>query len=129
VSLHSMYHERIKAAYSNYSFWEALPLFEFFCLARILPYMTNEREKECILNGLDRIFNEVMRPKSIALYNGGSDFGDQQSVTVIVPCLGSAMEEKYQSGCAKLLALNVSFPRVRSESLIVPGQRTTNNRK
>src|SRR5580700_4840919 len=51
----AFFYNRIYSAFEYYTFWEALPLFDFFCLARILPYMTLTKEKQCILNGLQRI--------------------------------------------------------------------------
>jgi hypothetical protein len=119
VSLLSMYYEKVKASYCDYAFWDMVPLFEFFCLARILPYMTVEKEKICILNGLERVYNDLfgdndaklanqlLEPRHADLQRPYSP--NEHNVTVIVPALGPAMEQPYASGSAKLLTLNVSF--------------------
>lgn len=119
VSLLSMYYEKVKAAYCDYAFWDMVPLFEFFCLARILPYMTEDKEKVCVLNGLARIHNDLFGDSEAKLANQlleprHADLGrpyspNEHRVTVIVPALGPAMEQPYASGSAKLLTLNVRF--------------------
>ncbi|KAF2668333.1 hypothetical protein BT63DRAFT_440515 [Microthyrium microscopicum] len=116
VSLLSMYYEKVKAAYCDYALWDLVPLFEFFCLARILPYFTELKEKHCILNGLERIYNdlfgdldskranELLEPRHVDLERPYSPH--DRKVTVIVPALGPAMETQYASGSVKLLTLN-----------------------
>jgi hypothetical protein len=114
TSMLTFYYEKIKAAYCEYAIWDVVPLFEFFCLARILPYMTEEKEKVCILNGLERVYKDLFsnsKPPSptnevdLSLpYNQDSE----GKTTVIVPALGAAMEAAYPGGQIKLLTLNAN---------------------
>ncbi|KAF2395651.1 hypothetical protein EJ06DRAFT_266508 [Trichodelitschia bisporula] len=118
VSILAMYCEKVKAAYCEYAFWDIVPLFEFFCLARILPYMTEESEKNCIMNGLERIYDSlfsggIFPPQQylavtpVSRVNLDAPFTTKdRKVTVLVPALGRAMEEVYSSGAIKLLTLN-----------------------
>ena len=116
----ALYHEKIKAAYSDYAFWDIVPLFEYFCLARILPYMTEESEKTCVLNGLQRVYVDLFghdlpeTSEVLDVHANPTDLSlpyDEEvdgKVTVIVPALGPAMEAPYPGGQVKLLTLNVS---------------------
>ena len=102
------FNTRICSAYYNYKFWEAVPLFEFFTLARILPYMTQENEKQCIINGLCRIIEDLYQtryPKVSSSNNGERKM--EGSSTVIVPALGCDMGRLYRDGEVKLLAKKV----------------------
>jgi hypothetical protein len=122
VSILAMYYEKVKAAYCDYAFWDMVPLFEYFCLARILPYMTTEAEKKCILTGLERIYYGMFSGEDISVpanlpktptlsVDLDTPFvGQDRRVTVIIPALGRAMEEVYSSGSTKLLTLNVRCP-------------------
>jgi hypothetical protein len=131
-----MFHEKIREGYSQYAFWEAVPLFEFFCLARILPYMTLHREKDCIIKGLARIYSDLYSlgwsPTSPTFgLDSGSPQSDPESleykVTVIVPALGAAMDKVYASGAPKLLALNVSDSVLQQKMLTCAEQRLPDN--
>jgi hypothetical protein len=117
VALLGFYHEKIISAYYHYSFWDIVPLFEFFCLARILPYMTTVPEKECILTGLERIYTSLFeQAETPSLDNDvlttpvdlAQPYNEiEGGTTVIVPALGPDMEKAYPAGQIKLLALNV----------------------
>ncbi|GAM87620.1 hypothetical protein ANO11243_056470 [Dothideomycetidae sp. 11243] len=112
VTMLDSFHDKIMNAYYDYEIWEVLPLFEFFCLARILPYMTTEQEKVCILTGMTRICND--------LGNTGPDmcdspyflpvsptFSGDEKVTVIVPAMGAEMAQTHPAtGQTKLLSLD-----------------------
>ena len=116
------YHHQVRAAYYDYAFWDVLPLFEFFCLARILPYMTNLREKQCVVEGLRRVFGDVdiSRGPSDSFAARSSDEintdvtrlyePSTERVSVIVPALGPDMGRIYADGQIKLLAINVCSP-------------------
>lgn len=110
------YHEKIKSAYYDYAFWDVVPLFEYFCLARILPYLTTTREKECVLNGLKRIYKGLSEEPDLPCDGDTIKspvdlsqpyFEIASGTTVIVPALGPDMENAYPAGQIKLLALNV----------------------
>lgn len=100
-----------------------MPLFEFFCLARILPYMTTTIEKSCIIAGLQRIAEEIGLPytkidpiQSPSSEGSLSDEGEnilenEKMTTVIVPALGADMTDIYADGQIKLLAVNVQSPK------------------
>ncbi|KAJ3190870.1 hypothetical protein HK101_008288 [Irineochytrium annulatum] len=127
VATLAFFYDRIDHAYESYSFWDAVPLFEYFCLARILPYMTIEKEKKCILQGLTRIVDGLKKADTTAaagavppgvLERGDSGVavvGQQQqpaghvaeeTTTVIVPAVGPDMATVYPDGKIKLLTLN-----------------------
>lgn len=104
------FNKRIASSYFKYSFWEALPLFEFFTLARILPYMTQTNEKQCILNGLRRLI-QSLDEKTSATTHPEDNVNDDivGTTTVIIPALGNDMGELYTDSQIKLLARNVRF--------------------
>lgn len=106
------FNNRIDFAYFKYAFWEALPLFEFFTLARILPYMTQINEKQCILNGLRRIIQDLDHQKTSDRTppEDGMDREAEVTTTVIIPALGNDMGKVYTDGQIKLLAMNVRYP-------------------
>ena len=103
------FNTRILSAYYNYKFWEAVPLFEFFTLARILPYMTQLNEKRCIMNGLTGIMRVLGQSHSdrISSHVDG-ECKAEGATTVIVPALGDDMGDVYYDGQIKLLANKVS---------------------
>lgn len=120
VATLAFFYDKIRSDYEFYEFWEALALFEFMCLARILPYMTNDREKHCILHGLQRIDEDL---KSSSFQNtlsveSSSDSYDSEpespqpkpndKTTVIVPALGSDLAQVFCDGQIKLMTVNVS---------------------
>lgn len=120
VATLAFFYYKIRSDYEFYEFWEALPLFEFMCLARILPYMTNDREKHCIFHGLQRISEDL---KSLSSQNSlylesSSDGYDSEpesldrepndKTTVIVPALGPDLAHVFFDGQIKLLTTNVS---------------------
>ena len=120
VATLAFFYDKIRSDYEFYEFWEALALFEFMCLARILPYMTNDREKQCILHGLQRIGEDL---KSLSSQNtpsveSSSDSYDSEpesidsipndKTTVIVPALGPDLAQVFVDGQIKLLTVNVS---------------------
>jgi hypothetical protein len=121
ASVLASYHEQVKAAYCDYAFWDLVPLFEFFCLARILPYMTELSEKNCVLAGLGRVYADLFADspsllsagQSIDVHVASIDLSQpyhppaRGTTTVIVPALGPAMEAPYPGGQIKLLTLNV----------------------
>jgi hypothetical protein len=119
VTTLGVFYDRIYSAYYRYAFWDAVPLFEFFCLARILPYMTTRIEKQCIMTGLQRIAEDLGLPytkveedaltRSTSSPSDGAEniFENENMTTVIVPALGPDMGEFYADGQIKLLALNV----------------------
>lgn len=121
VTTLGVFDNRIYDAYYKYAFWDAVPLFEFFCLARILPYITTTIEKQCVLAGMQRIYeghatyntkNEEDLPSmsgSTSSMGAENVFETDKRTTVIVPALGSDMGEFYTDGQIKLLALNVSY--------------------
>ena len=90
------------------------------CLARILPYMTNDREKHCILHGLQRISDDLFSPSSQSnlLLESSSDSYDSEpaspdaisndKTTVIIPALGPDLAQVFFDGQIKLLTVNVS---------------------
>ena len=90
------------------------------CLARILPYMTNDREKHCILHGLQRIGKDLesLSSQNTPLVESSSDSYDSEpesldakrddKTTVIVPALGSDLAQVFFDGQIKLLTVNVS---------------------
>ncbi|KAJ3164516.1 hypothetical protein HK101_000429 [Irineochytrium annulatum] len=139
VATLAFFYDRIDSAYESYSFWDAVPLFEYFCLARILPYMTIEKEKKCILQGLTRIVDGLKKSDATAaggatvppgvLERGDSGvavIGQQQqqaghvveeTTTVIVPAVGPDMATVYPDGKIKLLTLNVSIVKARRRIL------------
>ena len=116
----AFFYEKIRSDYEFYEFWEALALFEFMCLARILPYMTNDREKHCILHGLQRISEDLqsVSPQNELLVESSSDSYDSEpesldaepddKTTVIVPALGPDLAQVFFDGQIKLLTINVS---------------------
>ena len=114
TSMLTFYYEKIKAAYNEYAIWDVVPLFEFFCLARILPYMTEEKEKLCILNGLERVYKDLFSSSTPPSPTNEVDLSlpysadDEGKTTVIVPALGDAMEAAYPGGQIKLLTLNAN---------------------
>jgi hypothetical protein len=59
VTTLGVFHDRIYSAYYRYAFWDAVPLFEFFCLARILPYITTSIEKHCVMAVMQRISQDI----------------------------------------------------------------------
>ena len=117
----AFFYDRIRSDYEFYEFWEALALFEFMCLARILPYMTNEREKHCILHGLQRICEDLrsLSPEHALLSGSYSDSYDSEpesldaesddKTTVIVPALGQDLSQVFLEGQIKLLTVNVGI--------------------
>jgi hypothetical protein len=120
VTTLGVFYDRIYSAYYRYAFWDVVPLFEFFCLARILPYMTTSVEKQCIMEGLQKIsedialLSEKVEEDELTLIgslssNEGENIFDEKArkTTVIVPALGPDMGELYADGQIKLLALNV----------------------
>ncbi len=90
------------------------------CLARILPYMTNDREKHCILYGLRRIGEDLksLSPQNPLSVESSSDSYDSEpesldskrndKTTVIVPALGPDLAQVFCDGQIKLLTVNVS---------------------
>ena len=125
VATLAFFYDKIRFDYEFYEFWEALALFEFMCLARILPYMTNDREKHCILHGLQRI-SEDLKPllsQNMLSEESSSDSYDSEpaspnaklndKTTVIVPALGSDLAQVFFDGRIKLLTVNVSGPSFR----------------
>jgi hypothetical protein len=120
VTTLGVFYDRIYSAYYRYAFWDVVPLFEFFCLARILPYMTTLVEKQCIMAGLQRISEDIalLSEKieedeltligSLSSNEGANIFEEKdRKTTVIIPALGPDMGELYADGQIKLLALNV----------------------
>jgi hypothetical protein len=120
VTTLGVFYDRIYSAYYRYAFWDVVPLFEFFCLVRILPYMTTSVEKQCIMAGLQRIseditlLSEKIEEDELTLIgslssNEAANIFDEKDrkTTVIVPALGPDMGELYADGQIKLLALNV----------------------
>ena len=117
----AFFYDKIRSDYEFYEFWEAVALFEFMCLARILPYMTHEREKRCILHGLQRISEDLKfsSPHASPLVENSSDSYDSEpesldrsskdKTTVIVPALGSDLSQVFFDGQVKLLTVNVSI--------------------
>lgn len=116
----AFFHDKIRSDYEFYEFWEALSLFEFMCLARILPYMTSDREKHCILHGLQRISEDLKslpseNPLSVESSSDSYD-SEPESIneisndrtTVIVPALGPDLAQVFFDGQIKLLTVNVS---------------------
>lgn len=91
------------------------------CLARILPYMTNDREKHCILHGLQRISEDLetlSSPNTPALENSSDGYDSEpesldkipnDKTTVIVPALGPDLAQVFSEGQIKLLTVNVSW--------------------
>ncbi|KAE9371801.1 hypothetical protein N431DRAFT_467959 [Stipitochalara longipes BDJ] len=120
VTTLGIFYDRIYSAYYKYAFWDAVPLFEFFCLARILPYMTTSIEKQCILAGMQRISvdlatcsakideDQLSMSESFSSNEAENIFEADNKTTVIVPALGADMGEFYADGQIKLLALNSS---------------------
>lgn len=120
VATLAFFYDKLRSDYDFYEFWEALALFEFMCLARILPYMTNKREKQCILHGLQRIRDDLTTPslKIDSSLESSSDSYDSEpesidkvghdKTTVIVPAMGPDLEQNFSDGQIKLLAVNVS---------------------
>lgn len=120
VATLAFFNDKIRSDYDFYEFWEALALFEFMCLARILPYMTNDREKHCILHGLQRISEDLAPTSShnVASVESSSDSYDSEpespdripndKTTVIVPALGPDLAQVFFDGQIKLLTVNVS---------------------
>ncbi|KAK4996100.1 hypothetical protein LTR66_004214 [Elasticomyces elasticus] len=115
VAMLEFYHQKIESAYYDYAFWDAIPLFEYFCLARILPYLTTISEKECVLNGLERIYKGLFGASSMPCDGDVAKspanlnepyFETASGATVIVSALGPDMEKAYPAGQIKLLALN-----------------------
>ena len=116
----AFFYDKIRSDYEFYEFWEALALFEFMCLARILPYMTNDREKHCILHGLRRISEDLKSSSSqnTLPVDSSSDSFDSEPAsphdkpddrtTVIVPALGLDLVQVFCDGQIKLLTVNVS---------------------
>ena len=90
------------------------------CLARILPYMTNDREKHCILRGLQRIGEDLesLLSQNTPLVESSSDSYDSEpesldakrddKTTVIIPALGSDLAQVFFDGQIKLLTVNVN---------------------
>ncbi len=123
------FYDRIYTAYYKYAFWDAVPLFEFFCLARILPYMTTASEKQCVVAGLQRICDDLAlssgkveeeegtMSESLSSEERDNIFEEEIKTTVIVPALGPDMGEFYPEGQIKLLALNVRVPAFSHKSL------------
>ena len=119
VTTLEFYHHQVRAAYYDYAFWDVLPLFEFFCLARILPYMTNMREKQCVVEGLRRVFGDVdisRGPSDSFMVQSSDEINTDvnrtyepstERVSVVVPALGPDMGRVYADGQIKLLAVNV----------------------
>ena len=119
VTTLGVFNDRIYSAYYKYAFWDAVPLFEFFCLARILPYMTTTIEKQCVLAGMKRICEDVgtystKNEEELASMSGSLSSSRAETLievdkktTVIVPALGADMGEFYVDGQIKLLAVNV----------------------
>ena len=116
----AFFYDKIRSDYEFYEFWEALALFEFMCLARILPYMTNDREKHCILHGLQRISEDLkcLSSQNTLSVESFSDSYDSEpesldaiqndKTTVIVPALGTDLAQVFADGQIKLLTVNVS---------------------
>ena len=116
----AFFYEKIRSDYEFYEFWEALALFEFMCLARILPYMTNDQEKHCILHGLRRIGEDLkaLSSQNTLSVESSSDSYDSEpesldvklndKTTVIVPALGPDLAQVFFDGQIKLLTVNVS---------------------
>ncbi|KAF2839220.1 hypothetical protein M501DRAFT_992192 [Patellaria atrata CBS 101060] len=100
VTFLALFHEKIIIAYQKYSFWDVLPLFEFFCVARILPYMTTIEEKRCLMAGLQRVVKKSPVDLDRPYHETGS------GITVILPALGPDMDEVYPDGAVKLLTTN-----------------------
>jgi hypothetical protein len=98
-----MFDAKITEAFSEYDFWSAMPLFEYFCLARILPYVTYTKEKDCVLKALSAVKTGLAIPASIPLTQ------ESQELTVIVPALGVEMSALYSNNSPKLLAPTVSL--------------------
>ena len=117
----AFFYDKIRSDYEFYEFWEAVALFEFMCLARILPYMTHDREKRCILHGLQRISEDLrsLSPYASPSVESSSDSYDSEpesldrasndKTTVIVPALGSDLAQVFFDGQIKLLTVNVSI--------------------
>jgi hypothetical protein len=126
------FYDRIYTAYYKYAFWDAVPLFEFFCLARILPYMTTTSEKQCVMAGLQKICDDLSLSSGKAeeeeiTRSGGSSSNEEEIIfegemktTVIVPALGPDMGEFYPEGQIKLLAHNVRGPRFATSLCNLP---------
>jgi len=126
------FNDRIYTAYYKYAFWDAVPLFEFFCLARILPYMTTTSEKQCVMAGLQRICDDLalasgkVEEEEVTMTESSSSdereniFKEETKTTVIVPALGPDMGEFYPEGQIKLLALNVRGPRFATSLCNLP---------
>lgn len=120
VATLAFFHDKIRSDYEFYEFWEALALFEYMCLARILPYMTNDREKRCILHGLQRISEDLtsLSSRNTLSVESSSDSYDSEpaspdaipndKTTVIVPALGPDLAQFFFDGQIKLLTVNVS---------------------
>ena len=121
VATLAFFYDKIRSDYEFYEFWEALALFEFMCLARILPYMTNDREKHCILNGLQRISKDLRSEPSLNApsLESSSDSYDSEPeslcaksndrTTVIVPAQGPDLAQVFFDGQIKLLTVNVGI--------------------
>ena len=121
VATLAFFYDKIRSDYEFYEFWEALPLFEFICLARILPYMTNDKEKHCILHGLQRISEDLkyLSSQNTLSLESSSDSYDSEpesldtipndKTTVIVPALGPDLAQVFSDGQIKLLTVNVSW--------------------
>lgn len=123
VATLAFFYDKIRSDYEFYEFWEALALFEFMCLARILPYMTNDREKHCILHGLQRISEDLqsLSSQNTQSMESSSDSFDSEpesfdaipndKITVIVPALGPDLTQIFCDGQIKLLTVNVRKER------------------
>ena len=118
VATLSFFHERICLDYEAYAFWEAMPLFEFVCLARILPYMTNVNEKQCIMRGLQGVVEKLRNAALESSWSTESltpdrgmnidhDLPGHELVTVIVPAMGSDSWQIFPDGRVKPLTINV----------------------
>ncbi len=112
------FHERLRMDYESYAFWEAVPLFEFMCLARILPYMTHEKEKRCIMTGLQRVMEDLhglASQRSLSAdhlmldvnVNSELDLKADELVTLIIPAMGPDTTQIFPDGQIKPLTINV----------------------
>jgi hypothetical protein len=136
VTTLGVFHDRIYSAYYRYAFWDAVPLFEFFCLARILPYITTSIEKHCVMAGMQRISQDIaflsMKVEredlalsgSLSSTEGENILEHETKTTVIVPAMGPDMGELYKDGQIKLLARNVRIPDASQIRLDLPANNS-----
>ncbi|PNS13754.1 DNA polymerase epsilon subunit B [Sphaceloma murrayae] len=112
VTTLDLFYTRIRAAYCDYEMWELVPLFEFFCLARVLPYITNQHEKDCVLAGLSTVLKDLRcdSPQYQVCHTIADETEwihgvDNKSVTMIIPAMGSQMAQRYGPRCIPKLLL------------------------